>query len=71
MGSTENTRKIGNISNIGEIRTNFEFIEMEGGERNFARICDIGEVGNIGKTRIIWNKGKIGEILNIRKILKM
>ena len=29
MGSTENTRKIGNISNIGEIRTNFEFIEIE------------------------------------------
>ena len=29
MGSTENTRKIGNILNMGEIRTNFEFIEIE------------------------------------------
>ena len=37
MGSTENTRKIGNISNIGEIRTNFEFIEIgnEGREKEF------------------------------------
>ena len=31
----KNTYKIGNISNIGEIRTNFEFIEIgnEGRER--------------------------------------
>ena len=33
MGSTENTRKIGNISNMGELRTNFEFIEIENGGR--------------------------------------
>ena len=26
---------------------------MEGGERNFARIYDIGEVGNMGKVRSV------------------
>ena len=32
---------------------------------------DYRKYGEFRKTRIIWNKGKIGEILNIRKILKM
>ena len=43
MGSTENSGKIVNISNIGEIRTNFEFIEIEneGRENKFARIWKI------------------------------
>ena len=73
MGSTKNTRKIGNISNMGEIRTNFEFIEIEneGREINFARICDIGEVRNMGKVRSVMKiglSGKLGNKGNMRKM---
>ena len=31
----------------------------------------IENIGNVGKTRIIWNKGKRWEIKKIRKTLKM
>ena len=50
---------------------------MKGGERNFARICDIGEVRNMGKVRSVMkigisgklgNKGSMRKMRTIRKI---
>ena len=66
----KNTWKIGNISNIGDVRTNSRFIKIgnEGGERNFPRIGNIGEIRNIGKVRNVrtiamsWKLGNISEI---------
>ena len=62
MGSTENTRNIGNMSNIGEIRTNFEFIEIEneGREKEFSKnMCyrgskKYGESKKCNENRNIW-----------------
>ena len=55
---------------IGEI-LNLQKLEMKGGERNFARICDIGEVRNMGKVRSVMKigiSGKLGNKGNMRKM---
>ena len=38
--------------------------------RTSGNMGSIENIGNLGKTRIIWNKGKIGEIGEILKIRK-
>ena len=63
------TRKIGNISNIGEMRTNFKFIKFgNDGGRNFARIGKLGEIRNIGKVRNVRKIGISGKLGNVSEI---
>ena len=44
---------------------------MKGGERNFARICDIGEVRNLGKVRSVRKIGISGKLGNKEYMRKM